>query len=196
MRHRFITTGTAVILAIALAIGAKPAAAQVSREDVGRIAAGVLGAVVLGQVLRDARRDDDAARRPGSIRVETGGRHDNRPAFVDGRRDRGRHLGHDRGRGRGRGGDYGRDWGHDRWERRLSLPAECVQVADTRSGRRAVLGPRCMSDYGVAVSRLPGRCATTLASYRREIPVWGARCLEDHGYRISFGTRDDRRGRW
>ncbi len=70
---------------------------------------------------------------------------------------------------------------------RYVLPGKCQFRANTRYGRRTVLGSRCVANNYAHTRSLPGACVTRFWSDRRDRTSVGysKQCLRRHGYRTA-----------
>lgn len=146
----------------------------VQQQDIGRIAAGLATAFIIGKLIDNALDDDDDDRDRARAR-------DRDDRFYDERRDRDRRIYRYEGRD-----DRYRDGRHDRSRRdvRGTIPRECLREVQTRRGLERVVGRYCLERSDVRISRLPGHCATRVETRRGVFPVYSPRCLRRNGWHI------------
>ncbi len=177
MYRKFI--GTLCAAAIALtALGAAPAFAG-DRENARALAA-ILGIAAVGALIHQKNKKDkkraDAYHAPAPVyqkprHVEP--RH-HKPQYTQPRHSTPR-------------------YGHpaprplpQRANRKL-LPQECFRTFDTRRGRVAMFGGRCLQRSFAGANRLPQQCRSIYNTPRGDQLGYDARCLRDRGYSLARG---------
>lgn len=164
---------TATLAAAAIAVtsfGAAPAAAD--DRDAARIAAAVLGVAIIGKILHDKNKRDEArevSRRqvePAPVSRSLPHRRDVEPRPLPRRVDR----------------DY-----RDRHVDRKLLPQQCFRSYDTRRGSVHMFGSRCLQKNYRFSNRLPQACEQQVRTERGIRTGFDARCLRSAGYSLARG---------
>ena len=212
MHRRFI----AIIVASAIAVTAaavSPAAAGSKERDLARIAAGVLGVAIIGKLIHDNNKRQEARQQAVTrqyadpVPVYRAPRDEHRehakpaPVYRAPRADQ--HHDHPQPKHRkpraGTGSHtgnhiearplpeaYRRKQSHTRVNEKL-LPQECFQSFDTRSGRVQMFGNRCLQENYRYANRLPQQCAQKIRTHNGTRYGYDARCLRNAGYSLARG---------
>ncbi|KIN75310.1 hypothetical protein Z945_139 [Sulfitobacter noctilucae] len=177
MYRKFIATVSAAAIALT-ALGALPAAA--ADRDTTRALAAILGIAAVGALIHQNNKKDkkkvQTHRKPSPVYQK--------PRHVAPKRHTPKYV----------QPSYKTPRGHgvkprplpQRVNRKL-LPQQCFRTFDTRKGRVAMFGNRCLQRNFAGSNRLPQQCQSMYRTPRGNQVGYDARCLRDRGYSLARG---------